>query len=318
MKHFGPRWKLTLAAVGIVLIVGLLLTLILPFTGSPWLWHVKSYINPSDSISRAYLVQAQIQASSVLVEIVGGAFFFLGIYYTARTLRLNQEGQITDRYTRAVEQLGSENVSVRVGAVYALERIARDSDRDYWVIMEVLAAYIRHAVPWPIGSSRSPYISSRSWTDPPDVYAALKVIGRRRYVGGNGEDERINLRETDLRKSWLRDAFLEQADLSFSHLDGSYLRHANLARASLRGAHLRWALLSEANLAGADLGNADLRETIWDGTKLDSADLRGADLRSVKGLTQAQIDQTFMDEKTLLSDEPGPGDVPLQRSKRQG
>ena len=37
----------------------------------------------------------------------------------------------------------SDNLDVRIGGIYALERIARDSARDHSTIMEVLAAFIR-------------------------------------------------------------------------------------------------------------------------------------------------------------------------------
>ena len=50
---------------------------------------------------------------------------------------------MTDRYTRAIKQLGSDKLDVRIGGIYALERIARDSARDHTTVMEVLAAFIR-------------------------------------------------------------------------------------------------------------------------------------------------------------------------------
>lgn len=45
-------------------------------------------------------------------------------------LRTAREGQITDRYIRAVEQLAASTADVRLGAVYALQRIAADSPKD--------------------------------------------------------------------------------------------------------------------------------------------------------------------------------------------
>jgi hypothetical protein len=51
----------------------------------------------------------------------------------------------TDTYVKAIEQLGHDKMEVRLGAIYALERIARDAeDFDlHWSIMETLSAYIR-------------------------------------------------------------------------------------------------------------------------------------------------------------------------------
>ena len=40
---------------------------------------------------------------------------------TARTYRLTQQGQITDRYTKPVAQLGDDKLEIRLGGVYALE-----------------------------------------------------------------------------------------------------------------------------------------------------------------------------------------------------
>jgi len=54
-----------------------------------------------------------------------------------RTLELSEQGQVTDRYTKAIEQLGSDKLDVRIGGIYALERVARDSARDHPTIMEV-------------------------------------------------------------------------------------------------------------------------------------------------------------------------------------
>src|SRR5215208_1156741 len=69
------------------------------------------------------------------------------------TLRLTEQGQITERFTRAIEQLGAtddkgeKKVEIRLGGIYALERISRESENDYWPIMQILAAYVREHAP---------------------------------------------------------------------------------------------------------------------------------------------------------------------------
>ena len=50
---------------------------------------------------------------------------------TAQTLRVTEQGHITERYTKAIEQLGSDKLDIRLGGIYALERIAVDSERDH-------------------------------------------------------------------------------------------------------------------------------------------------------------------------------------------
>src|SRR5712691_8827678 len=73
---------------------------------------------------------------------------------TQDKLEVDREAQITNRFTQAIGQLGAElkdgrpNLEVRLGGIYALERIARDSPRDHWTIMEILTAYVRQNAPW--------------------------------------------------------------------------------------------------------------------------------------------------------------------------
>ena len=135
---------------------------------------------------------------------------------------------MTDRYTKAIEQLGSDKLDVRIGGIYALERIAWDSARDHPTVMEVLAAFIREhsreqwAPPGPDGAEpgRSPR---------PDVQAAITVVARR--------DARHDFRPVDLTGADLTGADIRwPADLSSARLDGACLDAANLHGARLREA----------------------------------------------------------------------------------
>jgi hypothetical protein len=59
----------------------------------------------------------------------------------------DQDRRITDNFIKAVELLGSDKLEARLGAIYALERIACESKRDHWPIMETLTAYVRTRLP---------------------------------------------------------------------------------------------------------------------------------------------------------------------------
>jgi hypothetical protein len=58
---------------------------------------------------------------------------------------------ITDRLTHAIDQLGNDKVDVRIGGIYALERLAKDSASDWPAIGEILAAFIRAHAAWSAG-----------------------------------------------------------------------------------------------------------------------------------------------------------------------
>ena len=95
----------------------------------------------------------------------------------ARTHELTEQGQVTDRYTKAIEQLGSDKLDVRIGGIYALERVARDSARDHPTVMEVLTAFIREhsREQWPVIAT----VQHGEKMTRPDVQAAVTVVGRR-------------------------------------------------------------------------------------------------------------------------------------------
>jgi hypothetical protein len=44
-------------------------------------------------------------------------------------LEIAREGQVTERFTKAIEQLGNERTCIRPGAIYSLERIMKDSPK---------------------------------------------------------------------------------------------------------------------------------------------------------------------------------------------
>jgi hypothetical protein len=62
-----------------------------------------------------------------------------------RQAEVAQRDHVVEMFNRAVDQLGSEKLEVRLGAIYTLKRISRDPQyADYRTpILETLTAYIR-------------------------------------------------------------------------------------------------------------------------------------------------------------------------------
>jgi hypothetical protein len=254
-------------------------------------------------------------ARTTLVQAFGGLALLIGIYLSIKTWRTAQEGQITDRFTKAINQLGEagpEKTAIRLGGIYALERIARDSKRDHWSIMEVLTAYVREHAPWPakdiplLADDLSPTEKSPEGEDQPqpepasDIQAILTVLGRRTRIYEEGEDRHLNLARTDLRRAYLREAHLEGVDLTEAHLEGAHLFETRLERAHLRGAHLKGANLyaahlekadlTKASLAGADLQGAHLENANFEETRLEDTNFEAAHLKGAQHLTVKQLD----------------------------
>jgi hypothetical protein len=93
---------------------------------------------------RMHATTAQDRYSArVLVISVGGAVVVgTGLLYTARNFRLSRRGQVTDRFTVALERLGSTELYVRIGGVYALEHVMRNSPSHHDDVVEVLTEFI--------------------------------------------------------------------------------------------------------------------------------------------------------------------------------
>jgi hypothetical protein len=252
------HWKLLLGIAAVILLV--IIVKVPQWQASSW--QGQPGVEPKD------LAKLQNDARTTLVQALGGAVLLIGLYFTLKNFQLTQDKQITEHYTRAVEQLGSDKLEVRLGAIYALERIARDSERDHWPIIEILTAYVRARAPWPpkdippLADDLSPTEKSPEGQDPPqpqsvlDIQAILTVLGRRTRTYGKGEDQHLNLTGINLRGADLMGAHLEGAYLMDAHLKGAVLMDAHLEEAVLWGAHLEGAILMGAHLKGADLTSA--------------------------------------------------------------
>jgi uncharacterized protein YjbI with pentapeptide repeats len=296
----------------IILRIVFVLGIILVLTVSIWLWwHLPDWQLPPSGpgLSLKDRLGLEDAMRSSIAQIIGGIVILIGLIFTWRqlgatrktleisqeqlgatrkTLDISQEGQITERFTRAIEQLGSDKLEIRLGGIYALERIARDSPRDHWPIMEVLTAFVREqtriqddGTATRIGDIRD---LSKTYSPSTDIQAILTVIGRREPTYRNGEDQRLNLAEIDLRGAELRGVHLEGANMAKTYLDKADLREAHLEEAYLQDAFLAETLLEKAHLENASLARAYLQraylmEAHLEGANLSTANLQGAYLR---------------------------------------
>lgn len=177
-------------------------------------------------------------------------------------------------------------MAVRLGGIYALERVARDSPEDHWTVMEVLTAYIRDKRPKDKTSDKNP----DERTLPTDINEILRVILRR--CAEQDKDRKLDIYNVDLFG-----AYLEGANLKGAVMGATVLEGADLRRADLRKAHLERASLAGTHLEGADLREANLMETNMWHTDLAGAELGGVKLGKARladclNLTQQQLDST--------------------------
>jgi hypothetical protein len=221
-------------------------------------------------------------------------------------LELSQQGQRSDRFTRAIDQLGkteggSPSIEIRLGGIYALNQLAEQHPKDYRsIVINVLSAYLRENSKRP-----APRALLRQFrTEFPELgrYASLLAISRS--IG--------RLKETDVGRYETLQECLPSVGSDFLaiarilarltreekvtrvDLADTYLRGTCMSRAYLRNAILARSHIANADFEDADLECANLTSTNWHGTSMKGANLRDADcsdadLNRAAGLTIEQI-----------------------------
>jgi len=99
-----------------------------------YLWGASDHALKAEAETAAEkeLRTNRIQVIATVVQALGGTALLIGIIFAWFNLNLAQEGQITDRYIRAVDQLGADKdghpvTEIRIGGIYVLWRIPQDS-----------------------------------------------------------------------------------------------------------------------------------------------------------------------------------------------
>ncbi|WP_328876297.1 pentapeptide repeat-containing protein [Streptomyces sp. NBC_00287] len=227
-------------------------------------------------------------------------FTWMQVGQATKELRISEQGQITNRFNAAITNLGSSTLDVRLGGIYALERIMEDSERDTETITIILCAYVRLHAPLSEEDAKKTHSASEEDSPPVDIAAVMDVLAALPELEG-GWAHNVDLSRTDLRgldsgrgSSNFEAAYFLGANLSGASLRTALLNTATFDKANLHGADLSSADLSEASLIDADLSNAvlvdaDLRKADFTGADLTKADFTGALLKGAQ-LKGAKLD----------------------------
>lgn len=224
-----------------------------------------------------------------------GALIFtaLSLQTTRQQITIDAQGQVTSRFTTAVNQLTSSNSIIQSGAIFALGSIAHDSA--YWQpeIITLLSDFVREKAHG-LGAPGASLVCDRKKNVPANVTAALIVLGGRDSAHDgwatvdlhhtcldNAQLEDMNFRCANFDDASLYDASLDGARLDGAALDGTDLQSTGLTGAQLMDAKLDGAVLGGPPGEGALLGGADLNDADLGGADFANANLIKASLRNV-------------------------------------
>ena len=202
------------------------------------------------------------------------------------------------RFREALRDLDPRNpVSIRVGAVHALDRLVQDDpDRYREAVPETLCSYVRENAESVLRDDGQ----GKSARPREEIQLILKLLGKER-------DSDLDFRRSDLRgvslvRSDLRRCNFYRADLAFADLRGAdftdaYLRRADLkgvyGEKSLDGGHSSGVVVSAGaqefnqwSLDELDLPKVDFDDlvSVWrvQGVVFRGANLQGANLQGAK------------------------------------
>ena len=254
--------------------------------------------------------------------VLGGfVFTWLQLLATQDSIVLSQERLITDRYSKAIDQLGGTSTQTRLGGIYSLGSIAKTSPDYVSMVDNVLASYIRQN-----------FQEDSALKE--ELQTSINILTRKQYqtvqrnnagVGINlskvklhGFDfnksllQKVNLNEADLNRSLFIEANLSgveanaatfvRANLSGAFIEDGQFFGADFTQASLNGASLKNSNLKMAKFKEADLSNANLSGCDMTGVDMERAKLYGANLQQTKGLTKELLKSCLINKETKLPD----------------
>ncbi|MCS4277570.1 uncharacterized protein YjbI with pentapeptide repeats [Mycetocola sp. BIGb0189] len=316
MSRKSAVWSWVLSGGIAVILIG-----VLGFS----VWQVPRFLMVDDGIDETDRAAAIASARQGTLWAAGGVIAVVSLVFTWQRDRitrhradLERDSNFTDRYTEAIAQLGNtDSLAIRIGGVYALERIAFDSSRDRLTIAHVLETFVRElshvhstVTLQPSRATQRAAESTNKVSARPgaEIASAILALGRMAsfmntnidfdLVGANLGELRVagvNLENANLRDADLCGIDLVGANLKGANLGNSNLTRANLANADLRGAYFypKWCQklsLEKANLSGMEL---------WFFT-LDAVRLHGSDCGNAK-FYQGELSRVSFSSANLTS-----------------
>ena len=201
-----------------------------------------------------------------------------------------QQGLLNERYQKGAEMLGNKVLSVRLGGIYALERLSAEHPQQYHIqIMKLLCAFMRYPTE---DEDYQNKLAERNadlrtaYSPREDVRAAMDFISSRDETLveiEKSQDFRLNLMGADLSHTQIEDANLSGAMLHYANLSNTQISSVDLSNAHLTGTVMKEARLINIDFTDARAWRVDLSgATVFQDGKplfdLDSAILSPARL----------------------------------------
>ena len=230
---------------------------------------------------------------SAVLTIIGFLFTPKKARAAEETSKVQHDANEQQMFNDATAKLGNDSSSVRIGGIYALDKLAklhleRSNQDDLASIVEILCAHLRET------TQQKDY--QENYEDKPsnEIQSLLKVlIELNQSNEEEQEDRQFNPVRLNLSGAYLVGANLESACLNRADLSGTDMREADLSQARLHKANLEKAKMQRASLWGAQMQKARLQAAEMQGADLYDTQMQGAYLQGARmqkaGLFGAQM-----------------------------
>ena len=192
----------------------------------------------------------------------------------AKANQHTEKGQRQDRLKNAIEHLGHDKDSVRLGGAYELFHLAEDTEDLRQTVLDILCAHIRQT------TSEDKYREKHKSKPSEEIQSLLTLLFVQKHEAF--KDCHINLQESWLNGADVRGAHLEKAILTKAHLQGTILYKAHLQNANFRDAYLQGANLDIAHLQAAEFIQAHLQGAQLFRARMQGAEFFGAHLQGAR------------------------------------
>ena len=219
---------------------------------------------------------------------------------------LAQADSLTNLFQSATDMLGSEVAAVRIGAIYALQRLAKHRPEDFHVpVMQLLLAFLCNP---PADSGDLP--PGDGGVLPPeqrdDIQTILQLLKRRSDADLEIEKQQklrlymhgAQLSNSALRMSKFARAHFVQVDISHAYAEGADFSHSKLEHCDLRHGRFGGCNFFLALIFYSSLSNSNFRGANFHRVNMHFANLSKSDLKYAK-LTRASLSAVDFKESNL-------------------
>ena len=241
-------------------------------------------------------------------QLIGGIIIGYGLYLTYRrtkaiedsvvvaqqNVKISEDGNVTERFKNAIEHLGRDEGSIRLGGIYSLHRIAKKSPEDTESVCNIFCSYLISEAVSNITYKKGDLIAIKTIADllfkHDDnrlVYASIKkTLSNVHFVElnlDNGNISNCKFTKTSIVKSTFFNCVIEG-----SSFKSSILNKLNFSRSKIKN----------VRFDGCELKNTGFFKSNWENVTIYDSDLKLIHMSS-STLINITVWQVFFNQSNL-------------------